>query len=232
VNGFVNMLLAARDAKATRFVYASSSSTYGDHEALPKVEDTIGEALSPYAVSKYTNELYAGVFARCYGTESVGMRYFNVFGARQDPEGAYAAVIPRWVRALLLGEPVEINGDGDTTRDFCYVANVVQANLLAALTTRPQALNRVYNIAVGESTSLNQLFSILRDLLAEQRSELRGVQPAHRPFREGDVRHSLADIRQARELLDYRPTHTLASGLREALPWYVGRFAGSAAVAG
>ena len=232
VNGFVNMLLAARDAKATRFVYASSSSTYGDHEALPKVEDTIGEALSPYAVSKYTNELYAGVFARCYGTESVGMRYFNVFGARQDPEGAYAAVIPRWVRAMLLGEPVEINGDGDTTRDFCYVANVVQANLLAALTTRPQALNRVYNIAVGESTSLNQLFSILRDLLAEQRSELRGVQPAHRPFREGDVRHSLADIRQARELLDYRPTHTLASGLREALPWYVGRFAGSAAVAG
>jgi UDP-N-acetylglucosamine 4-epimerase len=232
VNGFVNMLLAARDAKATRFVYASSSSTYGDHEALPKVEDTIGEALSPYAVSKYTNELYAGVFARCYGTESVGMRYFNVFGARQDPEGAYAAVIPRWVRALLLGEPVEINGDGDTTRDFCYVANVVQANLLAALTTRPQALNRVYNIAVGKSTSLNQLFSILRDLLAEQRSELRGVQPAHRPFREGDVRHSLADIRQARELLDYRPTHTLASGLREALPWYVGRFAGSAAVAG
>jgi UDP-N-acetylglucosamine 4-epimerase len=232
VNGFVNMLLAARDAKATRFVYASSSSTYGDHEALPKVEDTIGEALSPYAVSKYTNELYAGVFARCYGTESVGMRYFNVFGARQDPEGAYAAVIPRWVRALLLGEPVEINGDGDTTRDFCYVANVVQANLLAALTTRPQALNRVYNIAVGKSTSLNQLFRILRDLLAEQRSELRGVQPAHRPFREGDVRHSLADIRQARELLDYRPTHTLASGLREALPWYVGRFAGSAAVAG
>jgi UDP-N-acetylglucosamine 4-epimerase len=231
VNGFVNMLLAARDAKATRFVYASSSSTYGDHEALPKVEDTIGEALSPYAVSKYTNELYAGVFARCYGTESVGMRYFNVFGARQDPEGAYAAVIPRWVRALLLGEPVEINGDGDTTRDFCYVANVVQANLLAALTTRPQALNRVYNIAVGESTSLNQLFSILRDLLAEQRSELRGVQPAHRPFREGDVRHSLADISQARELLDYRPTHTLPSGLREALPWYVGRFAGSAAVA-
>jgi UDP-N-acetylglucosamine/UDP-N-acetyl-alpha-D-glucosaminouronate 4-epimerase len=223
VTGFVNMLVAARDAKA-RFVYASSSSTYGDHPALPKVEGVIGGALSPYAVSKHTNELYAGVFARCYGMETVGMRYFNVFGARQDPEGAYAAVIPRWVRAMLVGTPVEINGDGETTRDFCYVANAVQANILAALATRPDALNRVYNVAVGESTSLNRLFEILRDLIGEQRTDLRAVQPVHRSFREGDVRHSLADISLARELLGYAPTHTLTSGLREALSWYVNRF--------
>jgi len=164
------------------------------------------------------------VFARCYGMETVGMRYFNVFGARQDPEGAYAAVIPRWVRAMLVGTPVEINGDGETTRDFCYVANAVQANILAALATRPDALNRVYNVAVGESTSLNRLFEILRDLLGEQRTDLRAVQPVHRSFREGDVRHSLADISLARELLGYAPTHTLTSGLREALSWYVNRF--------
>ena len=223
VNGFVNMLVAARDAKA-RFVYASSSSTYGDHPALPKIEGIIGDALSPYAVSKYTNELYAGVFARCYGMATIGLRYFNVFGARQDPEGAYAAVIPRWVRAMLVGAPVEINGDGETTRDFCYVANAVQANILAALATRPDALNRVYNVAVGESTSLNRLFEILRDLLGEQRAELRAVEPVHRSFREGDVRHSLADISLARELLGYAPTHTLSGGLKEALSWYVNRF--------
>src|SRR5688572_18315862 len=223
VTGFVNMLVAARDAKA-RFVYASSSSTYGDHPALPKVEGVIGGALSPYAVSKHANELYAGVFARCYGMETVGMRYFNVFGARQDPEGAYAAVIPRWVRAMLLGEPVEINGDGETTRDFCYVANAVQANLLAGLTERPEALNRVYNVAVGESTSLKRLFETLRGLLGEQRPALRLAQPVHRPFREGDVRHSLADIALARELLGYAPSHTLAAGLREALSWYIHRF--------
>ena len=223
VTGFVNMLVAARDADA-RFVYASSSSTYGDHPALPKVEGVIGGALSPYAVSKHANELYAGVFARCYGMETVGMRYFNVFGARQDPEGAYAAVIPRWVRAMLLGEPVEINGDGETTRDFCYVANAVRANLLAGVTEKPEALNRVYNVAVGESTSLNRLFEALRSLLGEQRPALRLVQPVHRPFREGDVRHSLADIGLARELLCYAPSHTLAGGLREALSWYIHRF--------
>jgi len=223
VTGFVNILSAARDARA-RFVYASSSAAYGDHPALPKSEGAIGGALSPYAVSKHANELYAGVFARCYGMQTIGLRYFNVFGARQDPEGAYAAVIPRWVHTMLVGSPVEINGDGETTRDFCYVANAVQANLLAALTVDPQALNRVYNIAVGESTSLNRLFEILRGLLAEQRSELRAVHPVHRPFREGDVRHSQADISLARELLGYAPTHTLTSGLREALSWYIHRF--------
>lgn len=226
VTGFVNMLVAARDAKA-RFVYASSSATYGDHPGLPKVENAIGDALSPYAVSKHTNELYASVFARCYGMQSIGLRYFNVFGARQDPEGAYAAVIPRWVRAMLVGEPVEINGDGETTRDFCYVANAVQANLRAALTDNADALNRVYNVAVGETNSLNRLFHILRGLLAEQRNEVAEIAPVHRPFRVGDVRHSLADISLARELLGYAPTHTLTSGLREALPWYIARFEGS-----
>lgn len=218
VTGFVNMLVAARDARA-RFVYASSSSTYGDHPALPKVEGVIGGALSPYAVSKHANELYAGVFARCYGMETFGMRYFNVFGPRQDPEGAYAAVIPRWIRAMLVGDPVEIHGDGETTRDFCYVANVVQANLLASLTRNPAALNQVYNIAVGHSTSLNQLYALLRELLGKRGSAV------HRPFRDGDVRHSLADIGRAQELLGYAPTHTLESGLREALSWYIAKFA-------
>lgn len=231
VTGFVNMLVAARDANAQRFVYAASSSTYGDHEGLPKVEDVIGHPLSPYAVSKYANELYAEVFARCYGMETIGLRYFNVFGARQDPEGAYAAVIPRWVRSMLISEPVEINGDGETTRDFCFVANAVQANLLAAVTEDRRALNQVYNIAVGDSTSLNELFEILRSLLSEERSSLRTVQPVHRAFREGDVRHSRADITKARELLGYEPTHTVSTGLREALSWYVKRFSKIAAVA-
>ena len=227
VNGFLNMLLAARDARARRFVYASSSSVYGDHEALPKVESVVGRPLSPYAVSKCADELYAGVFGRCYGLETIGLRYFNVFGARQDPEGAYAAVIPRWVRSMLLGEAVEIYGDGETTRDFCYVANAVQANLLAALTDNPQALDRVYNVAVGERTSLNQLFEILRSLLGRERPALRSLEPAYRPFREGDVRHSLADITSAGRLLGYAPTHTLAGGLGEALSWYVNRFGDS-----
>jgi UDP-N-acetylglucosamine 4-epimerase len=227
VSGFVNMLLAARDAGVARFVYASSSSAYGDHEALPKVEHATGDPLSPYAASKQANELYADVFARCYGMQTVGMRYFNVFGPRQDPEGAYAAVIPRWIRAMLVGEPVEIHGDGETTRDFCYVANAVQGNLLAALTRDPTAVNQVYNIAVGERTSLNRLFEILRSLLGEGRRSVRAVQPVYRPFREGDVRHSLADISLARQRLGYQPTHTLTSGLGEALPWYVSRLAGA-----
>lgn len=231
VNGFVNMLLAAREAQA-RFVYASSSATYGDHPTLPKAEDVIGGALSPYAVSKHVDELYAGVFGRCYGMETVGMRYFNVFGPRQDPEGAYAAVIPRWIRALLLGERVEINGDGETTRDFCYIANVVQANLRAAVTDERSALNRVYNIAVGRSTSLNELFSLLRKLLGERGKALRTQPPARLPFRDGDVRHSIADIARARELLGYAPTHTLESGLREALSWYIGKLEPQATVAG
>ena len=224
--GFINMLTAAREAGVRRFVYASSSSVYGDHEALPKVEGMIGRPLSPYAATKQMNEIYAGVFARCYGMETVGLRYFNVFGPRQDPQGAYAAVIPRWVRAALTGEPVEINGDGETTRDFCHVANVVQANLRAALTDNPQALGRVYNIAVGESTSLNVLLELIRALLG-----VPAIERLHRPFRAGDVRHSRADITLARQWLDYRPSHTLASGLREALPWYVNRFATAATAA-
>jgi len=226
VTGFANVLVAARDARVRRFVYASSSSAYGDHQGLPKVEEATGRPLSPYAASKRTNELYAEVFARCYGIEVVGLRYFNVFGPRQDPEGAYAAVIPRWIRAMLRGEAVEINGDGETTRDFCFVANAVQANLLAALTGNPQAVNQVYNVAVGESTSLNELFEILRSLLAEAPA----IRRVHRPFREGDVRHSRADIRLARRLLGYEPTHTLSSGLREALPWYARGSSAAAAV--
>ena len=226
VDGFVNMLAAARNAGVRRFVYASSSSVYGDEPALPKSEARTGRALSPYAASKQINETYAAVFARCYGIETVGLRYFNAFGPRQDPEGAYAAVIPRWVRAVLLGEPVEINGDGETTRDFCYVANVVQANMRAALTDNLEALNRAYNIACGESASLNGLLALISSLL-----DAPAVERAQRPFRHGDIRHSLADIALARGLLDYRPTHSLAHGLREALPWYVKRFA-QAAVAG
>src|SRR5688572_7031050 len=224
VTGLVNMLVAARDAEVQRFVYASSSSIYGDDATLPKVEPITGEPLSPYAASKQANELYADVFARCYGMQTVGMRYFNVFGARQDPEGAYAAVIPRWIRALLTSAPVEVNGDGETSRDFCYIANVVQANLLAALTEEPHALNQAYNIAVGENTSLNRLLEIVASLLGVQ------VAPVYRPFRPGDVRHSLADISQARKLLGYRPTHSLTSGLREALSWYINRFAGEPAL--
>lgn len=220
VTGFVNMLDAARAAKA-RFVYASSSATYGDHPGLPKAESTIGEALSPYAVTKRVNELYAAVFARCYGLQTVGMRYFNVFGPRQDPDGPYAAVIPRWIRALLRGEPVEINGDGETTRDFCFVANAVQANLLAALADDPKTLNRVYNIAVGERISLNRLLEILRGLVREVQSDRATVSPVYRPFREGDVQHSLADISLARKYLGYEPRHEIASGLKETLSWYV-----------
>jgi UDP-N-acetylglucosamine/UDP-N-acetylgalactosamine 4-epimerase len=226
VTGFVNMLEAAREAKA-RFVYASSSAIYGDHPALPKTEVAIGEALSPYAVSKRANELYAAVFARCYGMHTVGMRYFNVFGPRQDPEGAYAAVIPRWISAMLCGEPTEVNGDGETTRDFCYVTNAVQANLLAALTDDPQALNRVYNVAVGERMSLNRLLDVLRDLLSERHGDLASLRAVYRPFRDGDVQHSLADINLARELLGYAPTHDVTSGLRETLSWYVNRIAGT-----
>jgi UDP-N-acetylglucosamine 4-epimerase len=188
------------------------------------VEGITGELLSSYVASKQANEMYADVFARCYGMQAVGLRYFNVFGARQDPEGAYAAVIPRWIGSILTGEPVEVNGDGETSRDFCYIANVVQANLLAALTDEPRALNQVYNIAVGENTTLNRLLEILRLLLGTD------FQPIYRPFRAGDVRHSLADISLARERLGYAPTHSLATGLKEALPWYLKRFEGASAL--
>jgi UDP-N-acetylglucosamine 4-epimerase len=229
--GFLNMLVAARDAGARRFVYAASSSTYGDHPGLPKVEAQIGQPLSPYAVTKYLNELYADVFGRCYGTGAIGLRYFNVFGSRQDPEGAYAAVIPRWVRAMLRGERVSIYGDGETSRDFCYVANAVQANLRAALATDAAAVNQVYNVAVGERTTLNGLFGELRELVRARRPDLDVPAPAHEAFRAGDVRHSQADIGKAARLLGFAPTHDLRAGLAEALPWYLGRFAPATAQA-
>lgn len=228
IDGFLNMLVAARDAKVRRFVYAASSSTYGDHPDLPKVEETIGRPLSPYAVTKLVNELYAEVFGRCYGFSSIGLRYFNVFGARQDPEGAYAAVIPRWTRAMLLGEEVTINGDGSTSRDFCFVDNAVQANLLAATTENSDAVNQVYNVALDDRTSLNRLFEMLRDVLAESRPELGDLKPIYREFRPGDVRHSQADIAKARRLLGYAPTHRLEEGIRVAMPWYMSRFTESA----
>lgn len=218
VTGFLNMLVAARDAGVQRFVYAASSSTYGDHPALPKVEHTIGRPLSPYAVTKLVNELYAEVFARTYGLHSIGLRYFNVFGPRQDPQGAYAAVIPRWASALVRGEPVRVNGDGETSRDFCFVANAVQANLLAGTTTNPAALDQVYNVAVGERTSLNTLFALLKAALGDA---VKGdPQPLHQDFRAGDVRHSLADISKARELMGYAPSHDVRAGLEVAARWY------------
>jgi len=221
ISGFLNMLVAARDAGVKRFVYAASSSTYGDHPGLPKVEDEIGNPLSPYAVTKYVNELYADVFARCYDFRTIGLRYFNIFGPRQDPEGAYAAVIPKWVASLLDDETVYINGDGETSRDFCFIDNTVQANLLAATTENEDATNQVYNVAVSEQTSLNQLFEMIKDLLAEDKPDLSGVSPVYRDFRAGDVRHSLADISKAKRLLGYAPTHRISEGMKEAMGWYV-----------
>jgi len=223
--GFINMLVGARDANVRRFVYAASSSTYGDHPALPKVEDVIGRPLSPYAVTKYLNELYADVFARCYGMETIGLRYFNVFGARQDPEGPYAAVIPRWARSMLAGSTCTINGDGESSRDFTYVANAVQVNVRAALTKRAEAVNQVYNVAVGERTTLNDLHRLLGAAISAQRPSMKIVPPQYVGFRAGDVRHSQADIGKARRLLDYEPTHGVDVGLREAVAWYVGTFA-------
>ncbi len=220
VTGFLNMLVAARDAKVRRFVYAASSSTYGDHPALPKVEDVIGSPLSPYAVTKYVNELYANVFGRTYGMESIGLRYFNVFGPRQDPNGAYAAVIPQWVAALIRNQPLRINGDGETSRDFCYIDNVVQANLLAAMAP-PEAANQVYNVALNARTSLNQLYAMMRDILRARFPHLETHQPEYGDFRRGDVRHSQADIGKAATLLGYAPTHRIDEGLRQAMDWYV-----------
>jgi UDP-N-acetylglucosamine 4-epimerase len=221
--GFLNLLVAARDAGVRRFVYAASSSTYGDHPGLPKVEEQIGQPLSPYAVTKYLDELYAQVFDRCYGTGSIGLRYFNVFGPRQDPEGAYAAVIPRWVATMLRGEAITINGDGETTRDFCYVANVVQANLLAATTDDSAAVGQVYNVAVGGRMSLNELYADLRDALLARHPAVQIAPPVHADFRAGDVRHSQADISKARRLLGYAPAYDVRSGLAESLPWYESR---------
>jgi UDP-N-acetylglucosamine/UDP-N-acetylgalactosamine 4-epimerase len=220
VTGFINMLLAARDAGVRRVVYASSSSVYGDDATLPKREDRVGQPLSPYAASKAADELYAGVFGLAYGLGLIGLRYFNVFGPRQDPEGPYAAVMPRWFAALLAGAEVVIYGDGETSRDFCYVANVVQANLLAALTVTPAAIGRVYNVACGERTTLNELFALIRAQVARFRPEAAAAQAEHADFRPGDVRHSLADVSQAATLLGYEPTHQVGAGLAAAAQWY------------
>jgi UDP-N-acetylglucosamine 4-epimerase len=222
VTGFLNMLVAARDAKVKRFVYAASSAAYGDHPGLPKVEETIGRPLSPYGAGKYMNELYADVFGRCYGLETVGLRYFNVFGPRQDPDGAYAAVIPKWIAAMLRGETVYINGDGETARDFCYIDNVVQANILAATAKGEQVLEqRVYNVALGDQTSLNQLFASLKELLAARDGSFDCPPPVYRDFRAGDVRFSRADVSKARDLLGFKPTVRVHEGLSRALDWYV-----------
>jgi UDP-N-acetylglucosamine 4-epimerase len=218
IGGFLNMIVAARDAAVKSFIYAASSSTYGDHPALPKVEENIGKPLSPYAVTKYVDEIYADVFARSYGFGSIGLRYFNVFGKRQDPDGAYAAVIPKWTSAMIRGDDVVINGDGETTRDFCFVDNAVQANILAAL-AQPEGVNQVYNVAVNARTSLNELFEYLAKALAQQ-----GItytkKPVYNAFRAGDVRHSQADIGKAGKLLGYSPAHTILQGLEVAMPWY------------
>ena len=221
IDGFLNMLVAARDADVQRFVYAASSSTYGDHPSLPKQEAIIGKPLSPYAVSKVVNELYADVFARTYGLESIGLRYFNVFGPRQDPNGAYAAVIPKWTAALIAGDAVYINGDGETSRDFCYIDNAVQANLLAATTTTPQAINQVYNVAVGDRTTLNALYSEIHRQLLPRYPQLQSARPSYRDYRPGDVRHSLADISKARAYLGYLPAQQLSEGLEIAVAWYI-----------
>ena len=219
IDGFLNMLVAAKDAKVTSFTYAASSSTYGDHPDLPKIEDRIGKPLSPYAVTKLVNELYADVFAKVYGFNSIGLRYFNVFGPRQNPNGAYAAVIPRWIIALLNGADVCINGDGETSRDFTYVANAVQANLLAATTPSSVCLNQIYNIAAGGRTTLNSLFNLLKDSLSQTWIDAE-VNPIYSDFRRGDVRHSFANIQKASSLLGYYPEYEILGGLRETCNWF------------
>ncbi len=220
IDGFLNMLVAARDAEVKSFTYAASSSTYGDHPALPKVEDVIGKPLSPYAVTKYVNELYADVFARTYGFTTIGLRYFNVFGKRQDPDGAYAAVIPKWTAAMIKGDDVFINGDGETSRDFCFIENTVQANLLAATTIDEAARNQIYNIAVSGRTELNELFAAIKSTMAEN-GVAYGKEPVYREFRAGDVRHSQADISKAQRLLGYAPQYEIQAGLAQAMPWYI-----------
>jgi UDP-N-acetylglucosamine 4-epimerase len=220
ITGQLMVLDAARQAGVKRVVYAASSASYGDHPGLPKLEQHIGCALSPYALTKYVNELYAGVYARCYGLDTIGLRYFNVFGPRQDAAGAYAAVIPQWIAAMVSKRQLVINGDGESSRDFCYVANAVQANLLAALTENRAAVNQVYNVALNARTSLNELYLLLQELLLARHAHLRNYQPQYAPFRAGDVRHSQADISKAANLLGYVPTHDLRRGLRQALRWY------------
>jgi len=221
ITGFLNILVAARDAKVKRLVYAASSSTYSDHPGLPKKEDIIGKPLSPYAVTKYVNELYADVFAQIYGLNTIGLRYFNVFGKHQTPDGAYAAVIPKWISSLIKNEPVFVNGDGETSRDFCYIKNVVQINLLAATSNNPEALNQIYNVAVGDRTTLNELYEDLRVILLKKYPYLDNAKPVYRDFRSGDVRDSLANIAKAKKLLGYAPQYRVGEGLRETMPWYV-----------
>ncbi|MCA1944776.1 MAG: SDR family oxidoreductase [Desulfovibrio sp.] len=221
ITGFLTLLTAAKDLGVRRFVYAASSSTYGDSPVLPKVEDVIGKPLSPYAVTKYVNELYADVFSKTYGMECIGLRYFNIFGRRQSPHGAYAAVIPQWFQGLLKGTPIYINGDGLTSRDFCHVDNAVQANLRAGLTTNPNAINQVYNVACGEQTTLNELFAMIQQHVATHNPDVATRLPTYRDFRAGDVRHSRADITKAQGLLGYAPYHLLAEGLALTAPWYI-----------
>ncbi len=221
ISGFLNMLVAAKDANVQRFVYAASSSTYGDHPDLPKEEDKIGKPLSPYAVTKLVNELYTDVFAKTYGFRAIGLRYFNIFGQRQDPEGAYAAVIPKWFSGLIKNETVYINGDGETSRDFCFIENAVQANLLAATATEDIATNQVYNVAYGERTTLNELYQLIKDRVIPSNETAKNAKPEYRDFRAGDVRHSLADISKANKLLGYLPEFSVEAGLDKAAKWYL-----------
>lgn len=221
VTGFLNMLTAAKEENVKTFVYAASSSTYGDHPALPKVEENIGKPLSPYAVTKYVNELYADVFGKTYGLSSIGLRYFNVFGKRQDPDGAYAAVIPKWTAAMIKDEDLFINGDGETSRDFCFIENAVQANILAAMAS-DEAKNQVYNVAVGDRTTLNTLFSSIQSALSENNISYQ-KEANYREFRAGDVRHSQADISKGNNLLGYEPEYRILDGISKAMPWYVGK---------
>ena len=224
IDGFLNMLVASRDAGVKRFVYAASSSTYGDHPALPKVEAKIGRPLSPYAVTKYVNELYAEVFCSVYGLETIGLRYFNVFGPRQDPRGAYAAVIPRWFEEIMQGQQSSINGDGETSRDFCFIDNTVQANLLAATAVNTEAVNQIFNVAVGHRTTLNELYYGIRNLVALSLPQVGDAQPQYGEFREGDVRHSQADISKARTLLGYNPEFDVAAGLKVTADWFLAAY--------
>lgn len=221
ITGFLNMLTAARDAEVKSFTYAASSSTYGDHPALPKVEENIGKPLSPYAVTKYVNELYAEVFARTYGFKTIGLRYFNVFGKRQDPNGAYAAVIPKWTAAMIAGDDVFINGDGETSRDFCFIENTIQANILAATTQNDEAKNQVYNVAVGDRTTLNDLFNAIKVALNEN-GVTYNKEPVYREFRVGDVRHSQASIEKIKALLAYEALFIIKEGIDISMKWYVG----------
>ncbi len=220
IGGFLNMLVAARDAGVKRFIFAASSSTYGDSKSLPKVEDVIGKPLSPYAITKYVDELYADVFARTYGTEYIGLRYFNVFGRRQDPHGAYAAVIPLFVKKFMNHEAPNINGDGEYSRDFTYIDNVIQMNMLAMTTTNPEAVNQIYNTAFGERTTLNQLVGYLREFLGAKDSDILNIEPTHGPNRAGDIPHSLASIDKAKNLMGYAPKYSMRDGLKEAVDWY------------